>query len=236
MSNAAPLSVIAIDGPVASGKTVLGRRLAERLGWRALDTGVMYRALTWLALERGVDLQDETALTRLAEETKLKVGPPPPASSESATIIVDELDATPHLRSSHVEASVSIVAAVPGVRRRMVQLQREEAQQGRIVMMGRDIGTVVVEEAAVKIYLEASPEVRARRRAAERRAGGATVEEASVLEELDNRDRRDKKRDDSPLRPSKGAQRLNTDDMSIEETVKAALRIAESRLPKELLL
>ena len=236
MSNAAPLSVIAIDGPVASGKSVLGRRLAERLGWRALDTGVMYRALTWLALERGIDLQDQTALKRLAEETTLEVGPPPSESSESATIIVDNLDATPHLRTPHVEASVSIVAEVPGVRRRMVQLQREQAQQGRIVMMGRDIGTVVVEDAAVKIYLEASPEVRAQRRAAERRASGAPVEEASVLTELVSRDRRDEERNDSPLRAADNADRLNTDDMNIEEAVEAVLRIAEHRLPEEVLL
>ena len=236
MSDAAPLNVIAIDGPVASGKTVLGRRLAELLGWRALDTGVMYRALTWLALERGVDLQDNTALKRLAEETALDVRPPPFESNESATIIVDELDATPHLRSSHVEASVSIVAAVPGVRRRMVQLQREQAQQGRIVMMGRDIGTVVVEDAAVKIYLEASPEVRAQRRVAEQRASGATVEEASVLKELVSRDRRDEERNDSPLRAAGNADRLNTNDMSIKETVEAALRIAARKLPDEVLL
>ena len=236
MPQAPPLSVIAIDGPVASGKTALGRRLAKRLGWRALDTGVMYRALTWLALERGVDLQDETALTRMAAETVLEVGPPTPGSEESATIRVGGRDATPHLRAPHVEASVSTIAAVPGVRRRLVQLQREQAQRGRIVMVGRDIGTVVIPNAAVKIYLEASPEVRARRRAAERQTGGRAIKEADVLADLIRRDRWDAERIDSPLRAAENADHLNTDTLSIEETVEAALRIAASRLPEEVRL
>jgi len=236
MPTVGPLNVIAIDGPVASGKTALGRRLAERLGWRTLDTGVMYRALTWLALERGIDLQDDTAVTRLAEQTELEVGPPTLGSDESATIMVGGRDATPHLRAPHVEASVSTIAAVPGVRRRLVQLQRRQAQQGRIVMVGRDIGTVVVPDAAVKIYLEASPEVRARRRAAERQAGGLAVKETDVLTDLIRRDRWDAERIDSPLRAADNAAHLNTDELSIEETVEAAIQIAASQLPEEVRL
>ena len=118
------LQVIAIDGPVASGKTVVGRAIAQRLGWAMLDTGVMYRALTWVALQRGTPLDDPKALTDLARSVEFRVAPPSPGSPETATVFVDNLDSTPHLRERAVEANVSPVAAVPGVRERMVELQR----------------------------------------------------------------------------------------------------------------
>ncbi len=226
------LLVIAIDGPVASGKSELGRRLAERLGWRMLDTGVMYRALTWLALERSVDLQDETALTRLAEAVQMEVGPPLSGSDESATIIVDGLDATAHLREKHVESSVSTVAAVAGARQQLVARQREEAEREHLVIVGRDIGTVVAPDAAVKIYLVATPTERARRRAAEIRATGRSVAERQVLEDLLRRDERDAGRIDSPLRAAENAQEMDTSALSIDKMVEAALQIVAKRLPE----
>ena len=118
------LPIVAIDGPVASGKTAVGREMARRLGWQMLDTGIMYRALTWLALQRGLDLQDPAALTELARTTVITIADPPPGSDESASIFVDGVDATPHLREPRVDEGVSIVAAVAGVRGHMVEQQR----------------------------------------------------------------------------------------------------------------
>lgn len=230
-----PLRVVAIDGPVASGKSVIGRRIADRLGWRLLDTGVMYRALTWLALERSVHLDDGEALTRLAEKTDMRFDPAPPNGPERAVVWLDGVDATPHVREPHVEASVSIVAAVAGVRRRMVQLQRREALRGRIVMVGRDIGTVVAPDAAVKIYLVATAEVRAQRRAAEMRARGRDISDAEVLQEIRERDQLDAGRVTSPLRAAGNAIELDTSALDLEGSVEAALRIVAAHLPAEAL-
>ena len=228
-----PLLVVAIDGPVASGKSVIGRRIADRLGWPLLDTGVMYRALTWLALERGVELRDDEALTKLAEATDIRIDPAPPGRLERARILIDGVDATPHLREPHVEASVSTVAAAPGVRRRMVELQRREALRGRMVMVGRDIGTVVVPDAAVKIYLFASAEVRAQRRAAEMRTRGREVGDAAVLQEIQRRDQLDAGRVTSPLRAADNAIELDTSALDLEGSVEAALRIVAAHLPAQ---
>jgi cytidylate kinase len=230
---AAQLRVIAIDGPVASGKTVVGRELAQRIGWQMLDTGIMYRALTWLALETGTPIADPLALTNLAAATPVTVGKPHAGSIETASIFVDGRDATTHLRDQAVEANVSAVAAVPGVREHMVRQQREIAQKGKMVMVGRDIGTVVVPDAAVKIYLDASPEVRAMRRATEMRVAGRRVSEAEVLEDLRRRDALDAGRATSPLRADDRAEQLDTSGLSLVEAVDAVLRIVARRIGVE---
>ena len=230
----ARLRVVAIDGPVASGKTVIGKAVAERLDWPMLDTGIMYRALTWAAIERGLlphpTAADPAALVRLAEAVDLSVGHPPPGSPETASIAVDGADATPHLRSKAVEDAVSVVASVPGVRERMVEQQQEMAREGEMVMVGRDIGTVVAQEALVKIYLHASDAVRARRRAAQMRASGRRVTDDEVLNDLRNRDAIDQSRATAPLRRAVGAEDVNTSGDDLETAIERVLAIVRRAL------
>ncbi len=224
------LLVVAIDGPVASGKTVVGRKLAERLNWQMLDTGIMYRALTWIALVTKTPITDPAALTALAERANICVGPPGIQSGETASISVDELDATPHLRERAVEANVSTVAAVPGVREQMVGQQRAIAKQGELVMVGRDIGTVVVPDAAIKIYLDASPQVRASRRAAEMRTTGNSVTDIEVLEDLRRRDALDAGRATSPLRAADRAEWIDTSELELVDVVELVLRYVREKI------
>lgn len=225
------VSVIAIDGPVASGKTAVGLRLARELGYRLVDTGMMYRAVTWLALRRGVDLADEEALTALAAEARIELGQPGP--NGGPTITVDGTDVTAELRSPEVDRSVSLVSRVGGVRRAMVALQRRLAAEGRLIMLGRDIGTVVLPDAPVKVYLDASPAERARRRHRELAESGVERSEAEILAELEQRDEMDRQRHLSPLRPAEDALVIHTDDLSLDEVVARvrAAALAPERRP-----
>ena len=175
ISRQAP-SIIAIDGPAASGKSTIGLRLAEALGYFFFDTGVMYRAVTWLALERGLDVQDEAAVTALAEETQIEVAPASQSDGRACDVSIDGQDITWELRRRKVDANVSIVAAYSGVRRALSQQQRRIGERGHVVMVGRDIGTVVLPQADLKIYLDATAEERARRRHDEIIARGNCVE------------------------------------------------------------
>lgn len=219
-------TAIAIDGPVASGKSSVGSRVAAAIGWPFLDTGTMYRAITWLALRRGVDLTDVAALGALAEGINMRVAPPPAGSSEYATIHVDGEDATPFLRTPEVERAVSAVSAVPAVRRRLVELQRQLAANQPVVMAGRDIGTVVLTDARLKVFLDASPETRAERRTAELARRGRARPYCDVLAETLERDRLDSSRTDSPLRPADDAARLATDTLSEDEVVARVIDLA----------
>ena len=167
-------SIIAIDGPAASGKSTIGKRLADELGYLFFDTGVMYRAVTWIALQRGVDVRDEAAVTRLAEETPMDVAPASKSDGRACDVLVEGRDITWETRRPEVDANVSIVSAYAGVRRALSAQQRRIGQRGRVVMVGRDIGTVVLPEADLKIYLDASAEERARRRFDEIVAQGRT--------------------------------------------------------------
>ena len=217
----------------------MGRAIADRIRWRMLDTGIMYRALTWFALRQGIDLSNPAALTALAEDVEMQLKPAPSRApetvapsglTETAVIEVNGCDATPHLRTPDVENGVSIVAAVPGVREHMVARQRREAERGPVVMVGRDIGTVVAPDARVKIYLDASARVRAQRRAAELRAHGRTVNEDEVLQDLHRRDAMDAGRAFSPLRADAAAHTIDTSDLSLTQVVDAALAIAREHL------
>lgn len=219
---------IAIDGPGASGKSAVGSRVAVALGVPFVDTGGMYRAITWLALQRGIPIADSAALAVLARAASIRVEAPPPGSREYATLLIDGLDATPHLREPEVERAVSPVSAVPEVRTVMVHLQREAAR-GDIVMAGRDIGTVVLPDAEVKVYLDASDTVRARRRLDEMRARGATADLDGVLADLHRRDGIDSTRATAPLRPAKDAEIISTDDLTIEQVVERVLALARER-------
>jgi cytidylate kinase len=220
---------IAIDGPVASGKSAVGSRLARRLGYRFIDTGVMYRAITWLALERNAGLHDEAALARLATEAHLTMAPGPPDAPETLRVQVNGVDVTDRLRSAEVGEAVSLVSRVSGVRDAMVRMQRELAADGDTIMVGRDIGTVVLPNAPLKIYLEASVDERVRRRYEELAKAGKLVSLEEVRQELALRDAIDSSRDVSPLRPAEDAIIIQTDRLSLDEVVEQILGLAQCR-------
>lgn len=219
--------VIAIDGPAAAGKSTVGRKIGAQLGYPFLDTGAIYRAATWTALHRGVDLSDEEALSDLATSISIDVGPPRSESIEPCTIFVDGQDVTQFLRQPEVEAAVSLVSRVAGVREALVQVQQELAGRNSVVMAGRDIGTVVLPKADLKVYLDASVEERARRRFAELLALGQDVTEENVLRDLRRRDRIDSERSVSPLRPADDAVALDTDGLTLEEVVQRVMELIE---------
>lgn len=199
--------------------------MAARLGLPFVDTGAMYRAITWLALRRGVAITDAGALAALAHAAPVAIAPPPPGSREYATIHIDGEDATPYLREAAVERAVSPVSAVPDVRAVMVDLQRRAAT-GSIVMAGRDIGTVVLPDAEVKVYLDASPEVRARRRLQELQARGVETDFDAVLADLRRRDAIDSTRAVAPLRPASDAKVIDTDAFTVDEVVERVAALA----------
>jgi cytidylate kinase len=211
---------IAIDGPAASGKSAVGSALAAQLGYRFVDTGAMYRAVTWLVLQRAVEPRDESAVVDLVDSARIEVREAPEGSPEATIVVTDGENATAHLREPQVEANVSLVSRVPGVRARLVQIQRELADGGAIVMAGRDIGTVVLPDAELKVYLDASREVRAQRRAEQLRAAGLEPNIDELLADLERRDRIDSTRETSPLTAAAEAVIINTDNLSIEEVVR----------------
>jgi cytidylate kinase len=217
--------VIAIDGPVASGKSAVGLNLARQLGYRFVDTGMMYRAVTWLALQQGISLDDEPSLVALAQGAQIELGQPGP--NGGPTIKVNGRDLTNELRNPEVDRSVSYVSRLPGVRTAMVEKQRALAREGSLIMVGRDIGTVVLTDAPLKVYLDASAEVRARRRFEELAAAGAGRPEAEILDELQQRDEMDRQRHASPLRPADGALIINTDILALEDVI---ARVREAAL------
>ena len=207
-------STIAIDGPGAVGKSAVGNLLAKKLGYRFLDTGAMYRALTWLALKKHVNLEDEEALGELAATTEIDL-----PGSETALVLVDGQDVTREIRHPDVEAGVSLVAKAAGVRQALVVKQQRMARGGQVVMAGRDIGTVVLPDADLKIYLIASPEERARRRFLELQERGERATYANILADLKRRDRIDSERSLSPLQPADDARVVNTDGLDLEQVV-----------------
>ena len=218
--------IIAIDGPVASGKTVVGRLLAQRLGYRFLDTGSMYRAATWAALKENVDMAREEDLSRLAAGLRMEIAS---VTGDGDRLLVNGEDVTDKLRDAQVEEWVSPVSKVPGVREALVREQRKLAQKGKMVMVGRDIGTVVLPEAQVKIFLVASPEERARRRYQELRSLGRVIDYARVLEELVRRDAMDTERLHSPLKSAPDAHILDTEGMKVDEVVERLVSLVEGR-------
>ncbi|HXG41556.1 MAG TPA: (d)CMP kinase [Dehalococcoidia bacterium] len=222
--------VIAIDGPSASGKTSVGREVARRLGYAFLDTGNIYRALTWLALQRGIDARDEEGLAALARATEVVLTGPDTGAPEPSTILMDGHDVTPHLRRPEVEAVVSQVSRVPAVRQALLEVQRRLARDGGIVMAGRDIGTVVLPNADLKVYLDASPEERARRRYLEMRQQGRQVSLEQVARELAVRDETDSRREAAPLRPAEDAVIVQTDGLTLAQVVARVMELVEARL------
>jgi len=212
-------STIAMDGPAAAGKSTIAGLLAEQLGYTYFDTGVMYRAVTWIALERGLDIADEETITALAEEIKIDVTRPTVEDGRQYTVYADSTDVTWQIRRPEVDANVSPVSAYPGVRAALTAQQRRIGQRGQIIMVGRDIGTVVLPDADLKIYLDASVEERARRRYLEVRERGQPAEYEEILEAMRRRDKIDSQREAAPLRPADDAVIVDTDGLSIEQVL-----------------
>lgn len=212
---------IAIDGPAASGKSTLGKLLADELGYLFFDTGVMYRAVTWAALQQGLPIEDEAAVTLLAEEVVIDIQPPSKPDGRTCDILVDGRDITWDIRSAEVEKQVSPVSVYSGVRRALTLQQRRIGLRGKIVMVGRDIGTVVLPEAELKIYLIASAEVRARRRYNEVLARDGRASYQTILATIRQRDQIDSTRAVAPLRPAEDAVILDTDQMDVQQVLEA---------------
>lgn len=229
-------AVVAIDGPAASGKSTVAHAVAEALGFLFFDTGVMYRAVTHAALARGVDTRDGAAAAALAEAVHLDVLPPDAATDDGrqCTVLVDGQDVTWLIRTPEVDQHVSRIAAHPGVRRALSEQQRRigrrygsgHAEKPGIVMVGRDIGTVVLPDAGLKIYMDASPEERARRRWHEQAARGKDVDFDDVLRDILERDRQDSQRALSPLRAAADAVVIDTSAMTPAEVTQAVLTLA----------
>jgi cytidylate kinase len=193
--------------------------LARRLGYLYFDTGAMYRAVTWVALQRGIPVEDEAAVTALAESLVIEVTPPTQDDGRQYTVYADGQDATWAIRQPAVDAAVSPVSAYPGVRRALTEQQRRIASHGRIVMVGRDIGTVVLPNADLKLYMQASVEERARRRYQECRTRGENATYQEVLASMRRRDQIDSQRAHAPLRPAKDAIIIDTDGLNVEEVL-----------------
>ncbi len=221
-------STIAIDGPGAVGKTTIGRLLAQRLGFLLVDTGNMYRALTAMALGKGISADDEEALEQLAQETDIRFTSGKSGSKSREKVIVGGRDLTENVKRPEVDLNVSSVAKHPGVRKAMVAQQRRLASEGEIIMVGRDIGTVVIPDAKLKVFLTASVEERARRRYLELSERGYSEDYAAILKSLEDRDRIDSERDVSPLRPAEDAKLIDTDSITPQQVVDRILEAWES--------
>jgi len=217
--------MITIDGPAASGKTTLGRRLAEVLGYLFFDTGVMYRAVTWAALKRGVPVTDEAAVTSLAETSHIDVHTPSIEDGRCNDVLLDGEDITWDIRSPGVDANVSPVSVYPGVRRALTLQQRRIGLRGRVVMVGRDIGTVVLPEADLKIYLDASAEERARRRYNERIQRGESAHMDAILAVVRERDRIDSTRAVAPLRAAEDAVIIDSDNLNADQVLEKVINL-----------
>ncbi|MEE9217373.1 MAG: (d)CMP kinase [Anaerolineales bacterium] len=217
--------IIAIDGPAASGKSTLAQGLSSRIGYLYFDTGVMYRAVTLAGLRAGIPASDENRITKLAFEISIDVRPPTQTDGRQYDVIVNGEDVTWEIRSEEVDANVSEVSAYSGVRQAMTERQREIGRRGDVIMVGRDIGTVVLPEADLKLYLDASVEARARRRYNERQARGEDVDYEEILESMRTRDRIDSSRDVAPLQPAEDAVIIDSTDLSLDETMERALML-----------
>jgi cytidylate kinase len=214
---------VAIDGPAGAGKSTIGALVAERLGYLFLDTGAMYRAVALAAIRRGIDADDAPRLSELATSIRIMIGPPTKQDGRAYTVLLDGADVTWDIRSADVDRIVSQVARVPGVRDAMVAQQRALAGHARIVMVGRDIGTVVLPHADRKIFLTASANERARRREEELAARGEQRPRQELLHEILRRDQLDSERAVSPLKAAEDAIIVQTDGLTVRDALDKVL-------------
>jgi cytidylate kinase len=220
-------AIIAIDGPAASGKSTLAERMAAKLSYLYFDTGVMYRAVTLAALDKLSSVDDESAVTRLANEISIDVRVPEILDGRKNTVLLDGVDVTWRLHEPRVDSHVSKVSAYAGVRAAMTEQQRNIGSRGAVVMVGRDIGTVVFPNAELKIFLEASAEERAHRRCLEMEARGEKVDYAEILASIRRRDQIDSSREIAPLRPAADAVLLDSDNKSIDSVFEEAMKLLD---------
>ncbi len=220
------ITAIAIDGPAGAGKSTVARALAARLGFFLLDTGALYRALALSAAEAGVPTTDGESLARLADALPVRFG----RRAEEGRVYLGDRDVTAEIRTPEVSLGASQVSIHPEVRAALLPLQRRLARTGPCVVEGRDVGTVVLPHAPIKIFLTASPEVRARRRYEELRARGVEADLALTLREQDERDRRDQTREAAPLRQAEGAVRVDTSDLPLQQVIDRLEALCRERL------
>ena len=217
--------IIAIDGPSGAGKSTLGRRLARELGLLYIDTGAMYRAVALAAAREGADLSDAERVGEVARRASIRLEGDP----DSLRVILDGRDVSKEIRGEGTGRAASVVSTIPDVRREMVRRQREMGAQGGVVLDGRDIGTVVFPSADVKFFLTAVPEERARRRFDEERSKAHEQNFEETLADINERDRRDSTRDDSPLRIADDAVVIDTTELSIDEVFQRMLQVVRER-------
>lgn len=222
-------STIAIDGPAASGKSTLAIALADYLKFLYFDTGVMYRGITLVALNGGNSLPSEERCVELAKSTRIDVHPPSEQDGRLYDVFIDGKDQTLEIRFPHVDANVSVVSAYPDVRTALTRQQRRIALQGDVVMVGRDIGTVVLPEADIKIYLDASVEERARRRYSECMARGDKVEYEEVLNSMRQRDKIDSNRRVAPMKPADDAIIISSNGKTAKQIFTQVTEMLEER-------
>ncbi|HEY3938074.1 MAG TPA: (d)CMP kinase [Bryobacteraceae bacterium] len=216
--------IVAIDGPAGAGKSTLARRVAERLGFVYINSGAMYRAVALWALRLSVPTADMHRLEQLAREANIEL------TAGEGRVLLNGEDVTDAIRDPQVAEAASQVSAVPGVRRALLSVQRSMAEKTSVVMEGRDIGSVVFPQAQVKVFLDADPRERARRRALELRQDGQHADVESVAGELKQRDRRDRTRKEAPLVQAPDAELVDTTGLSLEEVEEIVLRLVRARI------
>jgi cytidylate kinase len=216
--------IVALDGPAGSGKSTIARRIAKRLGFTYINTGAIYRAVALWAMRLGVDLNDMHRLEQLAKQAKIEL------AANDGRVILNGEDVTEAIHDQRVSEAASKVSAVPGVRRALLALQRSMAERNSVVMEGRDIGSVVFPQAQVKIFLDADPQERARRRALELERQGQEADFETVSGELRERDDRDRLRSESPLVQAPDAELVDTTGLSLEQVEEAVLRVVRARI------
>ncbi len=215
--------IVAIDGPAGAGKSTLAKRVAEKLGFVYINSGAMYRAIALWAIRLGVSLSDMHRLEQLAKEAKIELG------TGEGRVFLNGEDITEAIRDAQVSAAASKVSAVPGVRRALLAVQRRMAEQNSVVMEGRDIGSVVFPRAQVKIFLDAEPKERARRRALELQQRGQGTDVQVVAGELQERDKRDRSRSEAPLVQAPDAELVDTTGLSLDEVEEIVLKLVRTR-------